>query len=73
MVDLSTIVRGSTPHVLLNGALVDTDAEALSNSPLIRSAPHSRLSMAISLIKDTVSGDILGVRAAVLDFYFQKS
>src|SRR5215470_12711608 len=46
---------------------------SLSNSPLIRSAPHSRLSLAISLIKATVSGEILGVRVAALDLYFQKS
>lgn len=35
-------------HVLLDSALADVDAEALSNSPRMRSAPHSRLSLAIS-------------------------
>ena len=45
----------------------------LSNSPRIRSAPQSRLSLAICLIKATVSWDILGVREAARDLYFQKS
>jgi hypothetical protein len=39
----------------------------------MRSAPHSRLSLAISLIKATVSWDSLGLREAALDVYFQKS
>src|SRR5260221_3775214 len=45
----------------------------LSNSPRIRSARHSRMSLAISVIKATISADILDVRAAALDVYFQKS
>ncbi len=45
----------------------------LSNSPRIRSAPHSRLSLAISLIKATDSAVIFDLRAAALDVYFQKS
>ncbi len=39
----------------------------------MRSAPHSRLSLAISWIKATVSWEILGLREAALDLYFQKS
>ena len=45
----------------------------LSNAPRIRSAPHSRLSLAISLMKATISADILDLRVAALDVYFQKS
>src|SRR5215467_9327765 len=45
---------------------------SLSNSPLMRSAPQSRLSLAISLIKATVSWGILGLRAAALDLSSQK-
>jgi len=44
---------------------------SLSSSPRIRTAPHSRLSLAISLINATVSADILGVGEAALDLYFQ--
>src|SRR5260221_7221821 len=50
-----------------------TRSPSLSNSPRMRSAPHRRLSLAISLIKVTVSWDILGVVEAALDLYFQKS
>ena len=39
----------------------------------MRSAPHRRLSLAISWIKATVSWEILGVREVALDLYFQKS
>jgi hypothetical protein len=39
----------------------------------MRSAPHRRLSLAICLIKSTVSWEILGVRKAARDLYFQKS
>ena len=46
---------------------------SLSNSPRIRSAPHSRLSLAISWIKVTVSWDSLGLREAAPDLYFHKS
>jgi hypothetical protein len=52
---------------------LQTPIPSLSNSPRIRSAPHSRLSLAISLIKATVSAEIFGLRAAALDVYFQKS
>jgi hypothetical protein len=45
----------------------------LSNSPRIRFAPHSRLSLAISLIKATASSEIFGLGVAALDLYFQKS
>src|SRR5260221_10768426 len=37
----------------------------------MRSAPHSRLSLAISLINATVSAEILGLEEAALDLYFQ--
>jgi len=46
---------------------------SLSNSPRMRSAPHNRLSLAISWIKEIVSWEILGVREVALDLYFQKS
>jgi len=52
---------------------LQTRRPSLSNSPRILSAPHSRLSLAISLIKATVSGDILGLVEAALDLYFQYS
>jgi len=52
---------------------LQTRMPSLRSSPRIRSAPHSRLSLAISLIKATVSEDILGVGAAALDLYFHKS
>src|SRR6266516_2205637 len=58
-------------HVLLNSPLADVKTEALSNSPRMRSAPHSRLLVAISLIKEIVSGEIFGVAEAPLDLYFQ--
>jgi hypothetical protein len=58
-------------HVLLNSPLADVKTEALSNSPRMRSAPHSRLLVAISLIKEIVSGEIFGVTEAPLDLYFQ--
>src|SRR5215469_8236466 len=45
----------------------------LRSSPRMRSAPHSRLSFVISRIKETVSWDILGLREAARDLYFQKS
>src|SRR5215471_13058702 len=45
----------------------------LSSSPRMRSAPHSRLSLAISWIRATVSWEILGLREAARDLYFQKS
>jgi hypothetical protein len=50
-----------------------TRRPSLRNSPRIRSAPHRRLLLAISLIKATVSGDILGLVEAALDLYFQYS
>jgi len=53
--------------------LLQTRMPSLSNSPRIRSAPQSWLSLAISLIKLTVSRDILGMREAALDLYFHKS
>jgi hypothetical protein len=52
---------------------VQTRRPSLSNSPRIRWAPHSRLSLAISLIKATISADSFGLRAADLDVSFQKS
>jgi hypothetical protein len=52
---------------------LQTRMPSLSNSPRIRSAPHSRLSLAISSIKEIVSWEILGVREAALDLYLQKS
>ena len=39
----------------------------------MRSAPHSRLSLAISWIKATVSAEIFGAAEVALDLYFQKS
>src|SRR5215469_14488964 len=45
---------------------------SLSNSPRIRSAPHSRFFAAISLIKAMVSGDILGCVARAFDLCFQN-
>ncbi len=39
----------------------------------MRSAPHSRLLLAISCIKVTVSAEILGVAEVVLDLYLHKS
>lgn len=56
------------PHVLLNGSFADVNTH-LSNSPRIRSAPHSRLSLAISLISATVSAAIFGLDTAALDLY----
>jgi len=53
--------------------LLQTRMPSLSNSPRMRSAPHRRLSLAISLIKSTVCWEILGAREAALDLYFQKS
>jgi hypothetical protein len=50
---------------------VQTRRPSLSNSPRIRSAPYSRLSLAISLINSTVSVEIFGLGAAALDVYFQ--
>jgi len=50
----------------------DTKAQ-LEQFSRIRSAPHSRLSLAISLIKATVSGEIFGLESAALDLYFQYS
>ena len=52
---------------------VQTRRPSLSNSPRIRSAPHSRLSLAITLINSTVSVEIFGLGAAALDLYFQYS
>jgi len=52
---------------------LQTRRPSLSNSPRILSAPHSRLSLAIYLIKATVSGEILGLVEAALDLYFQYS
>jgi len=46
---------------------------SLSNSPRMRSAPHSRLSLAISLINAMVSAEILGLAEVALDLYFHKS
>jgi len=46
---------------------------SLRNSPRMRSAPHNRLSLAISSIKATVSAEILGVAEVALDLYLQKS
>ena len=51
---------------------VQTRMPSLSNSPRIRSAPHSRFCAAISLINVTVSSDTLGLREAALDLYFQN-
>jgi hypothetical protein len=45
----------------------------LSNAPRIRSAPHKRLFLAISLINATVSAAIFGLGAVALDLYFQNS
>src|SRR5215469_2048537 len=53
--------------------LLQTRMPSLSNSPRMRSAPHRRFSLAISLIKSTVSWEILGAREAALDLYLQKS
>ena len=58
-------------HVLLNSPLADVKTEALSNSPRRRSAPHSRLLLAISLIKEMISGEIFGLAEAPLGLYFQ--
>src|SRR5437764_15455607 len=44
---------------------------SFSNSPRIRSAPHSRFFPAISLIKATVSAAIFGVCEVALDRRFQ--
>jgi hypothetical protein len=46
---------------------------SLRNSPRIRSAPHKRLFLAISLINATVSAAIFGLGAVALDVYFQNS
>jgi hypothetical protein len=48
-----------------------TRRPSLSNSPRIRSAPHSRLSLAMSLINSTVSVEIFSLGVAALDVYFQ--
>ena len=48
-----------------------TRRPSLSNSPRRRSAPHSRLFLAICLIKATVSAEILGLAEVALDLYFQ--
>src|SRR6516164_2423672 len=60
-------------HVLLNDAAGTRECPARSRSPRIRSAPKSRLFIAISPIKEIVSWDSLGLRVAALDSYFQKS
>ncbi len=39
----------------------------------MRSAPHSRLLLAISCIKATASAEIFGVAEVALDLYFHKS
>ncbi len=48
-----------------------TPMPSFRSSPRIRSAPQSRLSLAISLIKAIVSGATLGLREVALDFRFQ--
>src|SRR5215467_10489150 len=53
--------------------LLQTRMPSFNNSPRMRSAPHRRLSLAISRIKATVSWEILGVGEGALDLYFQKS
>jgi hypothetical protein len=45
---------------------------SFNNSPRIRLAPHSRLCSAISLMKATVSRDILGLRARTFDLRLQN-
>ncbi len=50
---------------------LQTRMPTLSNSPRIRSAPHSRLSLAMALINSMVSAEILGVAELDLDLYFQ--
>ena len=50
---------------------LQTRRPSLSHSPRIRSAPHRRLSRAISLINSTVSVEIFGLGTAALDVYFQ--
>src|SRR5258708_24018767 len=52
---------------------LQTRMPSLSNSPRIRSAPQSRLVLAISLINATVSAEIFGLAEAALDLYFQYS
>ena len=52
---------------------LQTRMPSLRSSPRIRSAPQSRLSLAISCIKATVSAEIFGVGEVALDLYFQKS
>jgi hypothetical protein len=37
----------------------------------MRSAPHRRLLLAISLIKATVTAEIFGLAETALDWYFQ--
>jgi len=62
-----------TCRIYFSMVRLQTRLPNLSNSPRIRSAPHSRLSLAISLIKATISAVIFDLRAAALDVYFQKS
>ncbi len=52
---------------------LQTRRPSLSHAPRIRSAPHRRLSRAISLSNATVSVAIFGLGAAALDWSFQKS
>ena len=52
---------------------LQTRMPSLSHSPRIRSAPQSRLLLAISLINATVSAGIFGLAEAALDLYFQYS
>ena len=49
-----------------------TRMSSFSNSPRMRSAPHSRLSQAIRLISSTVSVGSFGLREAGLDFLLQN-
>ena len=62
-----------TPRIYFWMVRLQTRMPSLSNSPRIRSAPHSRLFLAISWINAMVSAEILGVAEMALDLYFQKS
>ena len=53
---------------MVRQAEAKTQLEQFATDPL---APHSQLSLAISLIKATVSAEILGLAEVALDLWFQ--